>query len=730
MFVAAVLYIVLIADWCVPGYGLHLAAVVLGGHGQVETPLSWFTPWGPLVRFIGWDVRGLGVLSAFGALCCVGLVSFMAEHILTAALNRAKRLELRPDEFLPQDVPLATALTALAFVLTPGFLRAATTVDPLLPLLAVFLFGLTILICLFIGLTEELTIRQLRAHGWMLAFGLLLMGSGLGMLLLIGRWGIFANLPAFSCFLLIGVLPFHAFAVLIRKRRLLSHRLQSLYLVCWSLAVAVSGTVALLSADQGKVASNFVGRIIAQEGDHRAIVSEGVLDDMFLFMLPSDKRLIAYVRDREPAYGRELSKWVDDVAIVDRADGEERIEDLMFAAELGPKALVDEWMQIDSNGCRSTILTPAFYFPTVESWSKACTEFGQVDPDEPLAGYIRHMLGACGNHLGCRALDAGDTRLAWQTFWEILDRVDTRNYTAIVNLYGMIQRGAAVTVETRKKLDNLLLSVRNRLKTSERLMRAARAGGRLYIDPKVRARYERQQREALERDEISPRAKEFIETVSVALRDEKSAEKARQSIHKAVKEGLVRVDRIGDQLLNIDIALNDWVRAEVDALDVLRFNRRHLRANAVMGTINGVRGDAAAAERYLRRALAAGENDANACNDLAFLLVGQKRAKEAIPLARLAARLRPLDWNFRETLAIALIRGGVPDEGEMELKTAEDLALQARVPKEKIVRFNLDRAWLYKVRGQDIPLQVTLTNLRRTVGLNKTHLKEIEELGK
>lgn len=299
-----------------------------------------------------------------------------------------------------------------------------------------------------------------------------------------------------------------------------------------------------------------------------------------------------------------------------------------------------------------------------------------------------------------------------------------------VNLYGMIQRGTAVLPETRKKLDDRLLAIRNRLKTPEQLMRAARAGGRLYIDPKVRERYERLQKEALARDEISPRAREFIAAVSVAPRDAQSAEKARMEIHKAVKDGLVRIDRIGDQLLNIDIALKDWVRAEIDALDILRFNRRHLRANAVMGAINGVRGDREAAERYLRRALEAGENDAIACNDLAFLLVSQGRAKEAIPLARLAARLRPLDWNFRETLAIALIRGGVPDEGEMELKMAEEIAAQAGVPNGKVVRFDLDRAWLYKVRGQEIPLQVTLTNLHRAVGLSKAHLKEVEVLEK
>lgn len=724
---AAVLYTVLIADWCVPGYGLHQAAVALGGFGWDGAVFASHTPWGFLVRRIGWNVHLLGALSAFGALFCAGLIALMAERIITMAIHRAKRLGDEEDEFR-LDAQFATLVVILSFVLTPGLLRTATTVGPFLFLLVFPLSGLAILVHVFVNRTEQ-TVRQLRARSWMIVSGVLLLIYGIWTLLQIGRRGLVSHLPSVLFFLLVGVLPFLAFAALIRKRRLISRRLQLAYLGTWFLIVFISGIVAVQSADRGQVATRFIERIIVQAGEREAIVSEGMLDDLFLFMLPSDKRLLTYVRDREPAYGRELARWVREIGVGEGV-GEKLVEDLVFAAELGPRALVDEWMQIDPKGFGSTVLTPAEYFPTVEKWRAAYGEVLAALPEEPLRVFLLKYLGACGNHLGCKALEAGDGQLAWQTFWEILDHVDRENYTAVVNLYGMIQRGTAVLPETRKKLDDRLLAIRNRLKTPEQLMRAARAGGRLYIDPKVRERYERLQKEALARDEISPRAREFIAAVSVAPRDAQSAEKARMEIHKAVKDGLVRIDRIGDQLLNIDIALKDWVRAEIDALDILRFNRRHLRANAVMGAINGVRGDREAAERYLRRALEAGENDAIACNDLAFLLVSQGRAKEAIPLARLAARLRPLDWNFRETLAIALIRGGVPDEGEMELKMAEEIAAQAGVPNGKVVRFDLDRAWLYKVRGQEIPLQVTLTNLHRAVGLSKAHLKEVEVLEK
>ena len=729
MSVAAVLYILLNADWCVAGYGLHQAAVSLGWFGPDAPPQAGLTIWGALVRMIGWDIRGLGALSAAGALFSVGFLMLMAERVLTAAVHRAERLELQKDEFR-FVVPVAVVLTGLSFVLTPGFLRAATTVDPLPVLAAILLSGLYLLTLVFV-MPTEISVRQVRACGKLLAFALLVSGYGVWSVLQIGWRAILSNVPSVLCFAFIGLVPLLALANLARTRRLLARRFKVVYLSAWALAVAVAGVVAVMSADRGQVASRLVGRIIARAADARAIVSNGALDEMFLFMRPPDRRVVTLVRDREPAYGRELADWVRSLP-----EAAPFREDLVFAAELGPKILIDEWMRLDPKACRSALMTSAHYFPTVESWREAYAELAEVGSGEPLGDYLRLLLGACGNHLGCRFLEAGDGRSAWVTFWEVLDKVDRHNYTAVVNLYGMIQRGAAVSQNTRDRLDALLLEIRNRLKTAERLALAAQAGGRLYIDPVTRRKREEARRQALERDAISPQLKELLKTIAAAMKDLESAEKARQAIRRGLSKGQLRTELIGDQLLALDRVLGDWISAEKDAITVLRVDRTRSSANAVMGTVSGMRGEYERAERYLRRAMRAwkdkpGNPDPPLLNDLAFTLTQLGRAKEAIPLAEWAVRERPENWNFRETLAISLIRGGRADEGERELDAAIELAKKSGLQDQRgFVRFNLDRAWLSRVRGDTDRLKYEQRIMEYGRKLSEIEQAELKEIGK
>ena len=125
LLVAAVIYVPLVIDWFMPGHGLHQATVALGGYGpDALRPLSDFFLWDWLVRLIGWNLRGLGTLSMFGALVTLGLVAFLADRAARGVSS------------------LSTGLVCAAFIVTPGFLRAATRPDPLMTLLAVPLVGL------------------------------------------------------------------------------------------------------------------------------------------------------------------------------------------------------------------------------------------------------------------------------------------------------------------------------------------------------------------------------------------------------------------------------------------------------------------------------------------------------------------------------------------------------------------------------------------------------------
>ena len=129
LLVAAVIYVPLVIDGLQPGNGLHQAAVALGGYGpDALRPLSDFFLWDQLVRLIGWNLRGLGTLSMFLALVSLGLIAYSADRAARGVS------------------PLSTGLVCAAFIITPGFLRAATRPDPLMALLAVSLAGLASLV--------------------------------------------------------------------------------------------------------------------------------------------------------------------------------------------------------------------------------------------------------------------------------------------------------------------------------------------------------------------------------------------------------------------------------------------------------------------------------------------------------------------------------------------------------------------------------------------------------
>ena len=149
-----------------------------------------------------------------------------------------------------------------------------------------------------------------------------------------------------------------------------------------------------------------------------------------------------------------------------------------------------------------------------------------------------------------------------------------------------------------------------------------------------------------------------------------------------------------------------------------------------MGNVHGRQGNYSESERHLRQALASGRAGMSVTNDLAFTLVCMGHAKEAIPMARALVRDDQDNWNFRETLALALIRSGEQEEGGKELRTAANLARRAKVPPRAQIRLAVDRAWLFKATGDTVKLEQTLRILKNLKGLEKGLLMEINEIEK
>lgn len=560
--VAAVLFLALSVDWVAPGSGALLAVEWLGG---VRQPSELFPLWGWLVRHAGRDIVALGWISLGAGLVCVWLVAMIFGSIFGAAVRKARDggSEDEARKYLIVE-NVAVLIAALSFALTPGLLRAATRVSPLMTSLAPLLAIVAILISVLAGGTSSCESKsktvgeRLRKAKGRLLLVVALIAYSAYELIFARRAFIEFAFPALWAYLAIGVLPAFVLAWCVRRRWLVTPKSLGFAFGAWTLAVLVMGIVNFTAGSifRGRDANRLVARIIAnsEESGKIAIASDGALDEFLFFMLPEKMRLISMAREYDPAYGRELSDWV-------RASKTNLVEDLSFAAELGPRALIDEWVRLDESDFEASVATVQNFFPTREKWDEACAMLAEMRVDEPFEPYLRLLLGKA----------------------------------------------------------------------------------------------------------------------------------AQEAIHKAIREGKVRIDLIGGQLITIDLALGDIESAEKDAIEVLRHNRHDPSANATLGALAGQRGDHERAERYLRRALATGRASIAAKNDLAYLLYRMGRFDEAEPLAREAIAAYGESWNLHETLAAILLRKGEIAEGEKELVRAEELAAKAGFAKGKIASLAIDR---------------------------------------
>lgn len=618
LLVAAVIYAPLVIDWCMPGHGLHQTTVALGGFGpEVFCPFSGFFLWDLLVRWIGWDLHGLGILSMVGALVSLGFVAYIANRITDGC------------------AVLSTGLVCAAFIATPGLLRAATRPDPLLVILIAPLAGLALLIWLLTAYfpVEMTATERIRRFPWVLVVSSLLLAYGIFESSCLGFAAALEDAVHLLWFFILGFLP-HLHLDRRMRRQLSSFRYLVCYFGIWSVAIVCSAIVAANTFGIGRASAHLAKELIANAGSDRAIMADPALADIYLWTLSPERR-------------QEVLSW-------------------WCAEDVRRKPPVER------------------YFPTVDLWRENWVHFTAMNRHEPNRDYYRRLFRTGGNRLGTRLLETDDLKGAWTIFWEVMNRVDGEDGVAILNLCGLIERGYEADAAEREKLSRRLLWLFRGLKMSERLTEENR----------------------------------------------KTAKKVQRTIQASINNKLIRPDQIGRKLLDLDLLLGDWESAERDAQGILMLDRQNVKALAVMGNVCGRNGDYAESERYLRRALETGEADDAVTNDLAFTLVCMGHAKEAVPMARSLVRTDLDNWNFRETLALALIRSGELEEGERELKAAANLARRAKVPLQTQVRLAVDRAWLFKKKGDQENLKNTLRVLKNLKGLERGLQMEIAEIEK
>ena len=701
---ATLVFLLLAIDWVSPEAGTRLAMGCLeGATSPAIAQRTMFPLWRWLVGMVGKNYESLTAISVCAGMVCVWLVAAIFGAIFGAAVRGAKEGVAKGEGKYAWVESAAVLLAGFAFALTPGFLNAATRVSPLMVALVPPLAAVALVagVASHGGSTVRM-IERLKNGKWRLLLAVGLVGYSAFELTLARRVLLALALPALWVWLAVGAMPALVIAWCVRKRWLSGRKELYLSFGAWTAAVLVMGATnfTLGTLDRGRVASRIAAQIVANaEADGKiAIVSDGMLDGLFFFTLPEKMRVISLAREYDPAYGRELSDWVNGLAVCTTNNYN---ADLAFAAELGPQALLDDWTKFDKAGLDARVMTAPNYFPTREKWDAACAAIKDLREDEPLAGYLRHLVAVCGNGLGCRLIESGDEKGAWEVFKTIVYTVEPKNYGAFLNLHGMVQRGFSVPEHEAVEL-TALRQLRQQLeqdfKGEDSMLRAVRSSGLIYTDPKEVEEYEKRQRELAEKRELTPEARAFVQTVADAPKDPKRGKAAQEAIYRALREGLVGIEGIGGHLVTIDLAIGDVENAEKDALSVLRANRSDPTANAALGLLAGVRGDLERAERYLRRAIATGKASVAAKNDLAYVLFRQGRLDEAEAMAREAVKTYDGHWTFHETLAVILINKGRLDEGERELERAEQLVQEVGLEKEKVTSLMADRALLMKKR--------------------------------
>ena len=396
LLVAAVIYVPLVIDWFMPGNGLHQATVALGGYGpDALRPLSDFFIWDMLVRPIGWDLCGLGTLSMFGALVSLGLVAFLADRAARGVSS------------------LSTGLVCAAFIVTPGFLRAATRPDPLMALLAVSLTGLASLVWALTKSGHETKARRLLRKWWLVS-GSLLLAYGLLSFVSLESSALAEDSLHLLWFAVLGVFP-HLFLAKRMCRHTMSSRFQTWFFGIWIAAIAISATVAAKSFNVGRMSGRLAEQFVANAGADPSIVADPALADIHLWTLSAERRNAVMVSSPKNALSVER------------------------------------------------------YLPTVDLWHTNLAFFVAMDRNEPLHDYCQFIFRTCGDRLGKQLLDADDLKGAWSVFRETLEKVDGKDDVAILGLCELLARGYEADAVSLGWLGERLPPFFSRMKIPERL---------------------------------------------------------------------------------------------------------------------------------------------------------------------------------------------------------------------------------------------------------------------
>ena len=670
-------------EWCLPGDGLHRAAQILSEGNAF--PAVCPSLWGCLVGAIGWNARGLELISMCAAAVCsvalAGIVGDLCHYVIgKVCLRRA------PGTYRFEGVTSsAIVLTVLSFFLVPEHLVASTRIHPLTTAYALLLLAIWIVV--HRACTTDGPIGQgLKRKLGLVFSALALLAAGLWEFVAMGRLLCEAAWTAISLFLLVGLVPMLILVYLIQRRRSIDSSGLTVYLIGWMLALVCLGLLAFPRMKDGLDVVRIAKQVVKSAEGRSAIVSNGQFDDVFRFLKSPDQYLISIsvAENVDAASRRELVGWAK----------EKGLTNLVWAAKIGPRTFIDAWRQDNPTNYAQCVQSPETYFPTIEDWQSACQLLNPRKQNFEKGDCLLKLLSAAGNGLACQFLEKGMDHEAWNIFWIVIEKVDRCNCTAIANLYAMIKRGYRPSPAEQDRLSKLNKEVVTQYRSARALLKEAFAGGRVYIKSAGRGKI---QNESTVFDVTGgvERENEFIAAISRVPCEEMDVESARAVIRRGLAAGLIRLTRLGPQLLRLDLMLNDWDAAERDAQDVLKLNKLDSTAHRTLGLIKLRSRDFSGAEQSLRAAF-----------DIES----------------------PNSWEDYELFARVRIRNKNLLEGERMLQKAIRLAANAGIDQHKIPRFTIDSAWIAAFQKNEEELNRLLKLLSDDQSFSNEEQLELEEL--
>lgn len=756
---------------------LHLAAEWIGAL-PLEVPI--FPVWGKLVFWLsligGNTLFYLKALSFVFYLIDAVLVFFIVRNFFKIAVKRAEHQAVFEEAHYEGLEKLAAVIATVAFLVTPAFAASAFSVTPIFVSIFFSFLGLFFLSLLvsadkiakfytFVFLAGVFSSAGLW-HGIIgvayyplialaliappirkgiaisRTFAIALVGFLVGAVTLpyfvmpsplsdairivaLSAHSLPSGLffPGSVAFFLLTLLPLFAIFNFTMTGKIRPVILRRSFFGGWTFSVVLMffASIAAIFFGEKHAGECFVDGIIDSLGPRKVLISDGAFDDLLRFRLPKDVHLVSL-----DANGNVPETLVKEIA-------NDRVT---FAADLGPRAFVEEWLLRVPSAVEKAIIVCAVELPT-ESHA-----------------YLLPLGWCWGGTTIEKKIVPAELAKAWRAKWDkIASSVHGRSATKwymrrIFAVQGMKIAGMLEKNGRRNEAENLRNFIAKDIDSSF----SAEAVKRKMMD---RAKLTASVEKLAELDKLDEFAKaerifEIEETVVPEL-ERSIGEEAHWLIHVykgelALKKGTEYrteardeyraaasdyhsdLKAVAGKLLILDANLRDDEGTFKDALGILRRDRDNKMAAAIMGNMKALEGDNEKAEMYLRRAVE-GEGPVmiEPLNDLAEVLARRGKLDEAKELSDKVVQHNGENWNFVETRAAILLRQGNLEEGEAELNKAIQLA--RKVGELEIAKniLDIDRARVLKLKGGGPEYRIFVRSLKERK-LSAAHRRLLEEL--